>query len=66
MALVYVGEYAQAVARFHFGEHLDAFLQSRTAKRADARSVGLVERGFEDYFESEQLVQSDKLFGNGV
>ena len=44
MALVYIGKYAEPIAALHIGEHLEAFLQSWTAERANARSVGFVER----------------------
>jgi hypothetical protein len=66
MALVYIGKYAEPIAALHIGKHLEAFLQSWTAERADTRSIGFVERRFEDDVNAQFLVQSAEFLGYGV
>ena len=64
--LVDVGEDAQTVLRLHLGEHFQSAFQSRTAKRADARAVGLVERCLEDDVGAERSVDAHEFLGDGV
>ena len=65
-SLVDVGEDAQSVAQLDIREHLQSFLQSRSAEGLEAGTVSLVERGLEDDVNAILLVDAHQLLGHSV
>ena len=61
---MHVGKHRNADLAFYFGQHLQAFFQSRTAEAGAGSAVGFIETRFEDEGNAERIGDFLQLSGH--